>query len=180
MIANHIAVLVRELQRAVDELPSFCQTHEREKHEADGMLEQYVTIEETGASLLLVQPLGEGPYASSLLKRGPGLHHIGCVTSSLDESISRCSRQGLLLHPISLKTHSRGTVWLCRPGVPFLIELMHWPDHAPVSDCQIRLPTTVAVPDAPRDLIANVSFQAGADSSLGITMGGRNVAISLE
>jgi hypothetical protein len=180
MIANHIAVLVSDLQRAVDELPSFCQIHDREEHEADGMLEQYVIVEEAGASLLLVQPLGEGPYAAALAKRGPGLHHIGCVTALLDESISECTDKGLLLHPRSLKTYPRGTVWLCRPGVPFLVELMHWPDHAPLRDCRIQLPGGVALPDVARNLIDNVSFLTGEDASLGVTMGERDVAIGLD
>jgi len=74
--------------------------------------------------LLLVEPVGPGPYARALAERGPGLHHLGLVTADLSAFAARLAKSGWFVHPYSLRAGSRlRDLWLFRPGVPTLIEI---------------------------------------------------------
>ena len=74
--------------------------------------------------LLLVAPAGPGPYARALAERGPGLHHLGLAATSLAEFAAALSASGWFVHPYSLRDGGRlRDLWLCRPGVPALIEV---------------------------------------------------------
>ena len=181
MQTNHIAVLVRDLEKVTRTLPSFCVLHEQEDQPADGSTEQHVDIGSEGwPPLLLIQPVAKGPFLSAMHKRGPGLHHLGCITTDLDAAVRQAAEHRLLLHPISLSTYARGFVWLCRPGVPFLIELMRAPaERAPLLPCRLHLPQHVAVPDYVRTVSSNLVIENAPDSHLAIVCGDRHVAIDL-
>jgi hypothetical protein len=76
------------------------------------------------STLLLMEPAGEGSYTKALQKRGPGLHHIAVDVLNLESYIQSISNSGWLLHPKSLQMMKDSqTAYLCRPGVPTLIEL---------------------------------------------------------
>lgn len=121
---DHIAILTTSLEQSVKQLPSSFPPERIEEQPKEGTREQYVNWPAgAGPSLLFMQPIQDGPYQGALEKRGPGLHHLGCVTDHLDDAIEYFAKHGLLLHPISLTTYSKHTVWMCRPGIPFLLEL---------------------------------------------------------
>jgi hypothetical protein len=121
---DHIAILTTSLEKTVGKLPVSFTPQAVEEQPKEGTREQYVRWpSDTGPSLLFMEPSHEGPYQRALEKRGPGLHHLGCVTDNLEDAVHYFAKQTLLLHPISLKTYNNRTVWMCRPGVPFLLEL---------------------------------------------------------
>ncbi len=126
---DHISVLLRSIVAAQAKLPSELILHEIETFESEGTKEQYIDLSESDdRRLLLMEAIGDGPYKRALQKRGPGLHHFGCATDNLNKAVDHFSQFGLLLHPISLNTLKNSVVWMCRPGVPFLIELYESPE----------------------------------------------------
>lgn len=129
MKTNHIAILVRDIDAVSSVLPNVCTLHAPEDQLTEGTRERYVTVGgEDTPSLLLMQAITNGPYSRALQKRGPGLHHIGCVCQDIETEIAEGNTQRLLLHPISLRTRKFGVVLLCRPGVSYLVELMGNPE----------------------------------------------------
>lgn len=122
MFVDHIAFLSENLTRQSAALAN-CKKGPIESFPNEGTREQYIEWAPRAPRLLLLQAMESGPYARALQKRGPGLHHIGAQTSSFEALIPSLSSQGLRLHPISLQSMKQGVVWLCRSGMPFLIEL---------------------------------------------------------
>ncbi len=121
---DHIAVLSESLAETEAGLPSDLKRHEVETFQSEGTKEQYVELRPEGTPyLLLLESIAEGPYRRTLEKRGPGLHHFGYVTDNLEDGVKVFSERGLLMHPVSLETMKKSTIWLCRPGIPFLVEL---------------------------------------------------------
>ncbi|MDH5505797.1 MAG: hypothetical protein OEZ02_01080 [Anaerolineae bacterium] len=180
MQTNHIAVLVRNIEVVSQTLPSSCKRHALEKHPEEGTLEQYITVgDEAAPALLLIQAIASGPYKRALAKRGAGLHHIGCVCSNIEEEIASGGAKRLLLHPISLETRKKGTVWLCRPGIPFFIELTQNPaqDAIPHKEALVQLPETISIPDYARVLSTNLEMKTTPGSSLVIEVGGIKLSI---
>ncbi|PKL76780.1 MAG: hypothetical protein CVV27_08540 [Candidatus Melainabacteria bacterium HGW-Melainabacteria-1] len=164
MIIDHIAVLTTDLRRQSDALPAFCHKQAIESFPEEGTMEQYVEITEQSPKLLLLQAIAAGPYARALAKRGPGLHHLGVKTLSLKALIPSISAQGLLMHPISIQTLEQGVAWLCRPGLPFLIELSEGKVEAAVEPFELGLPTGYPIPDVAAQLFSNAHiYQASTD-----------------
>ncbi|EDY83790.1 hypothetical protein VDG1235_3417 [Verrucomicrobiia bacterium DG1235] len=121
---DHIAILSNSLSKTEATLPAELKRHEIETFSSEGTKEQYLElIPNKPPYLLLLESIGNGPYQRTLEKRGAGLHHFGFCTDDLEASVTYFHRHGLLLHPISLETLKRDTIWLCRPGIPFLLEL---------------------------------------------------------
>ncbi len=121
---DHIAVLSRSLAEADAGLPSQLKRHEVETFQSEGTREQYVELGADGTPyLLLLESIGDGPYRRTLEKRGAGLHHFGYATDHLEDGVRMFSDRGLLMHPVSIETMKKNTIWLCRPGIPFLVEL---------------------------------------------------------
>jgi catechol 2,3-dioxygenase-like lactoylglutathione lyase family enzyme len=90
----------------------------------EGTRELYLGEEPWRGRLLLMEPLGPtGPYARALARRGPGLHHLAL---EVPEAVRFAeSARGWLVHPASLrKMESSGTLWLARPGVGTLLEVL--------------------------------------------------------
>lgn len=124
MVLDHIAVLSRNLLETGAKLPRSLKRHPVETFPAEGTKEQYFNLAaEGGPSLLLLEAIAEGPYLRTLEKRGPGLHHFCYHTQGLELAVQHFSKHGLLLHPVSLKTMKQNVVWMCRPGIPFLVEI---------------------------------------------------------
>lgn len=73
--------------------------------------------------LLLVEAISESPYTRALESRGPGLHHIGISVKNLEGYIDSLAGSGWLMLPQSILTIEKQTVWLCRPGIPTLLEI---------------------------------------------------------
>jgi len=83
----------------------------------------------------------------------------------------------LLLHPISLQTHKFGVVWLCRPGVPFLVELMENPEHSAFDKTTIRLPVGTRIPPFASTLLSNLMIETDDIPKIGVTAGDIDVSI---
>lgn len=121
---HHIAILVRSVEAVEKLLPGELERLKVDSFPDEGTKEQYIDLDPGGRpSLLLIEAIGEGPYRRSLTKRGPGLHHLGFVTKSLEVAVDHFTGERLFLHPFSLKSISQRVVWMCRPGVPFLVEI---------------------------------------------------------
>jgi hypothetical protein len=171
---------VQELESITQTLPQICTLHPPEDQPAEGTRERYVTFGgERVPALLLIQAITDGPYARAMEKRGPGLHHIGCVCGDIKKEISGRSTGRLLLHPVSLRTYNQGVVWLCRPGVPFLVELMESPEQGaiPFDKASIRLPMGTHMPDVVSALCANLTIEVGDTRDVVMTVAGVEVLI---
>lgn len=176
MFVDHIAVLTADLQRQSEALPGFCQKRAIESFPSEGTQEQYVELAKGSPKLLLLQAIADGPYARALEKRGPGLHHIGVKTPSIEAMIATLSEQGLLLHPITIRTLAQGVAWLCRPGLPFLIELTQ--GSAPAGDFDlIALELPVKVPVSAENLFANLRIRQASIHRLGLKVGNRLISL---
>jgi hypothetical protein len=179
---DHVAILAVDLEVVTKTLPSWLTVHDPETHPGEGTVERYVRPEEDAApSLLLLQPIQVGPYATAMEKRGPGLHHIGCSTNSIDDAVRHFDRHGLLVHPISLKTCSNKIVWLCRPGVPFLVELYEAAEatqahHEPMG---IRVPASRMREHEVIDLVPSTVVEAGSEDEIELRWGDRVCTIGL-
>lgn len=182
MLVDHIAVLTADLHRQSDALPSFCHKEASESFPAEGTQEQYVEFAEQTPKLLLLQPIAPGPYAKALAKRGPGLHHIGVKAPSIEALVPRMREHGLLLHPISIQTIKRGVVWLCRPGMPFLIELMELYEGEVCDNIgafDLGLPKGSPVPDFAAQLFPNMRMYEASTNCLELQAGERQVRLPL-
>ncbi len=72
-----------------------------------------------------MQAVGEGPYRAAMVKRGPGIHHIAINAPDVTAFLDRVSGSGWYLHPKSFATYKKHkTIWLSRPGVPMLVEVV--------------------------------------------------------
>ena len=126
---HHIAILVRSVEATETTLPPCLGRLPVETFPGEGTKEQYLDLDPAGrTSLLLIEAMGEGPYRQTFSKRGPGLHHFGCMTNNLEEAVDHFGSQRLFLHPISQRTLKQNVAWMCRPGIPFLLEIVETPN----------------------------------------------------
>jgi hypothetical protein len=176
LILDHIGILTPSIERSAGHFPSGFTLHEPELMPSEGTREQYATLDsKRGPSVLLLEAVQPGPYQRALEKRGPGLHHLGLATDSLEEATAMLHSLGLLLHPDSLKTHAHGCVWLCRPGVPFLVELykpneLTAVEHAPVRiDLPAGQPHVAPLPQ----LLPGLKIQVLGSQVLALTVDGQ-------
>ncbi|MDF1666215.1 MAG: hypothetical protein P1V97_30945 [Planctomycetota bacterium] len=124
-VLNHVAILVENIESVVEK-KLFPTAHLGgiEDFEAEGTRELYIGPENQIGRVLLMQATGPGPYKTALDKRGPGLHHVALDVLSIDDFVRSLSGSGWLLHPKSLDFYkAQKLVFLCRPGVPILIEV---------------------------------------------------------
>ena len=164
MYVDHIAFVTDEIERVTNSLPGFCNLLPIEEHPTEGTREQYIEIAgDMAPMLLLIQPIADGPYRRALDKRGAGLHHIGGTTLSIKGLLPKIEQSRLLLHPISLKTLGKNQVWLCRPGVPFLVELVESASAASNTSCVLSIPTRLSIPSFVSSLFNNLVLQSSDD-----------------
>lgn len=142
MILNldHIAFLTSNLSAAAACLPSRFQLDAPERQPTECTLEQYAHFpEEHNPSFLFLEPIADGPYCIAMTNRGPGLHHFGLFTDSIDDAIDYFSSNGLLLHPITRYVYKQNAAWMCRPGIPFLVEIYAPPEVFKEKQGTVRL-----------------------------------------
>ncbi|MFW5688575.1 MAG: VOC family protein [Spirochaetota bacterium] len=177
---DHIAVLVRSIERAIDTLGLRVDHESIEEFPGEGTRELYVGDSKTPARLLLMQPIGPGPYERALAKRGAGLHHIALGTPDLLEFSDSISGTGWLLHPSSLRLAGRAKqIWLCRPGVGTLIEV----SAGESAYAGTPVVTHVTVPARPEhaSLIAALGLRgvaASADDSAALELAGHTIRLT--
>lgn len=181
MFVDHIAFLTADLIRQSNSLPDFCQKQEIESFPAEGTQEQYIQLPEHSTKLLLLQPIAEGPYARALDKRGPGLHHLGVSTQSIEALMPQLNQHSLFLHPISIQTIKQGTVWICRPGMPFLIEVFESdaPADHHAEPLEIALPANAQRPEFLSDLFLNLQLSLAATEQLELRINQQRLSLSL-
>jgi hypothetical protein len=116
--------LVKDVEEAEKSMPADLVRNPVKRFEAEGTKEQYLTSDaDHSGAILLMQPIGDGPYKRAMAKRGPGLHHICIKVGSLSKFIAEIANSGFLLHPYSLESMKHGTAYFCRPGIGFLLEV---------------------------------------------------------
>ena len=121
---HHVAILVESIESTLrrnsfpaEELGAI------EEFPSEGTRELYIGQPVMGR-ILLMQAIGSGPYQRAFEKRGQGLHHVGLDIERLDEFVGLVSGSGWYLHPASLDSYNKKKqVYLCRPGVPILMEI---------------------------------------------------------
>lgn len=127
---DHAALVVVSIEAALKRLGISADPSAIEEFPEEGTRELYLGGEGTPGRLLLMQPIGPGPYERSLRKRGEGLHHLAFRIDDIAAFSESISDTGWLLHPRSLLAARRSSqLWLCRPGVKTLIEVSE--GHSP-------------------------------------------------
>jgi hypothetical protein len=123
---DHLGLLVTSVTCALDSLRSHSwPIGDIEEFPSEGTKEVYIGPAGASGQLLLIEPIGDGPYQEAMAKRGPGVHHIAIHVDDAIEFTERISGSGWYLHPKSLGTFKQyKTIWLARPGVPLLVELV--------------------------------------------------------
>lgn len=124
-VLNHVAILVENIELVLkNNFFSSSQLGKIEEFPSEGTRELYVGSSNQMGRLLLMQSIGDGPYKKALEKRGHGLHHMALDVLSIDQFVASLVGSGWLLHPKSIEYYSNHKqVYLCRPGVPVLLEI---------------------------------------------------------
>ena len=100
---------------------------------SEGTREVYVGPDSNDGRVLLIEAIGPGPYRSAMERRGPGLHHVALGVLDVESFVEGLCGSGWYLHPASLNAFlDTKSVWLTRPGVPVLFEVLRAMD-APAS-----------------------------------------------
>ena len=83
-----------------------------------------------------------------------------------------------LLHPISLQTFTQGVVWLCRPGVPYLVELMQDGHQGAIKheDVTVILPAGTQLPESAKHLASNLTLITGIGPMIEMVTAGITIA----
>ncbi len=124
MLLDHVCVMVSDVRKTARSFNSLGFKIEPESEfKGEGTREIYVEKNKT-ASLLLVQAIAPGPYQRAYEKRGPCLHHLCLHVKDLTHFIKSVEASGWFLHLKSFEMIRKSkTLYLCRPGVPMLIEV---------------------------------------------------------
>ncbi|GMV82009.1 MAG: hypothetical protein AMXMBFR7_31930 [Planctomycetota bacterium] len=122
---NHVAILVPSVHRCAQRLAALGHhVGEIEAQPADGSKEVYVGPPEAEGALLLVEPVGPGPFERAQRKRGFGLHHVAIDVDDPAQYAVEMGKSGWLLHPKSIAYFALNkTLFLARPGVCTLVEV---------------------------------------------------------
>jgi hypothetical protein len=122
---DHVGILVESLENVTGKLKDLGLTCTGiEEFPSEGTREMYCGGDASSGRLLFLQPMGEGPYASALERRGPGLHHIALHVENLERFIGSLAGSGWYLHTTSLESiRGYNTAWLARPAIPTLLEI---------------------------------------------------------
>ena len=181
MNVNHVAFLTNELEAMTSCLPAFCKPLSVEHQPSEGTLEQYVEVAGEGAPmLLLMQPVAEGPYMRAMRKRGPGLHHIGGTVQTIRSLLPRIEKHRLLIHPITVNTMAGRLLWLCRPGVPFLIEIQEdFGSSGENAMCSLSLPPKWPIPKFIHGFFSNLEIQNSEDDRFQFSVEDRVVSFDM-
>jgi catechol 2,3-dioxygenase-like lactoylglutathione lyase family enzyme len=115
---SHVALLVPSVDKSASYLSSRGLTcGKAEAFEAEGTKEVYVgDYQNQSGLLLLLEPIGDGPYKRAMTKRGPSLHHIAIDVLDMKKFTFQASQSGWQLHPVS----NDQTSWFFQKGLPLL------------------------------------------------------------
>jgi len=94
---DHIAVVVKDLKKSIEQWKSYFKIEECsiEEIEERGVKLAQLKVGE-GASIELVSPLGEKSTLRDFLKnKGEGIHHICFKVQDIDKSVIELKRQGV-------------------------------------------------------------------------------------
>lgn len=121
---DHIAFVVEKIEKLVDEW--LVETDNLiEDFPSEGTRELYLGAPEQSMRILLMQPTGPGPYENAYQKRGDSLHHIAFCVDDINAIAKGAQKVGWERPPKSLPyLESMGQLWLCKPGIPTLIEIV--------------------------------------------------------
>jgi methylmalonyl-CoA epimerase len=125
---DHVAIAVRDLERAIDYYRSTfgCDVAHREVVERDGVEEALLKVADSYIQLL-TPTRDDSPVAKYLEKKGEGIHHIGYRVASCAEALDAVKRGGYQVIDEQPRPGSRGTtVAFVHPKTAFgtLIELV--------------------------------------------------------
>jgi hypothetical protein len=182
---DHIGILVSNLEQTLKSLvPHGWPVGDVEEFPSEGTKEVYVGPVGAPGRLLLLQPIGEGPYGEAMARRGPGVHHMAINVPDITSFLEQVSGTGWYLHPRSLATYEEfGTVWLSRPGVPMLVEVVERISPGTSEADTDGFVTRIEVPlpdDKPRMADAlglESSFQRSSSDAFFITIDGKRRAL---
>jgi methylmalonyl-CoA/ethylmalonyl-CoA epimerase len=172
---DHVALLTTQLEPVLERVTTLgLEPGPIESFPAEGTRECYVGAGARPGQLLLMEAIGDGPYARALAKRGPGLHHVAYGVPDLDAWLAEGTR-GWLLHPHSLTSLAGArTVWLARPGVPTLIEACER-DPGPGGDPVVA---AVELPTPSPELLCWEGLRPSPDSTVWLQVGGQRVTVA--
>ncbi len=178
---THVAVLVRSLDQAVAHIASLgLKINPFEEFEHEGTRECYIGLPQHHARLLLLEAIKDGPYRRALIKRGPGLHHIGVTVPNLEDYADQLGSAGWLLHTRSLATvRKQQTAYFARPKIPYLVEAWEHPssvgpasiEHLQLSD----LDGTLAARTQALGITNTIISAAGSSSEIFLLIEGRKI-----
>lgn len=184
---DHVGLLVATLEAARDAVVDAASlvAGPVEAFPSEGTREVYLDRDGRGgaARLLLLEAGATGPYARALARRGPGLHHVALVVEDARAFVAGApARAGWLLHARSLDTWAASrTVWLARPGVGTLVEVIEGPTTGAADE-----PLTVEAVEVPcaghEALLGSLACPAlrpSADGAAWLHLAGRRVAARL-
>lgn len=144
---DHVAVLTADVERLRAAAPTWLRAGDVETFPSEGTVECYLRPTAAGApSVLVVEPIADGPYRSALDRRGPGLHHVAWTTDDLDRAVDRFVDIGLRVHEVTATARAHGTAWMYRDGLPLLVELIETSERVAAAQPAVRidLPATIA------------------------------------
>jgi len=129
---DHVAFVVTDLTKTMSYFKpmGFSLSTPRELPQ-EGTREVYVGEEGRSGRILLLQPIGVGPYERALAKRGPGLHHIGLSTTSIAAVGKSALSSAWKEHRHSAEQEVTSTRWYSKPGIQTLLEVFEAPFTRP-------------------------------------------------
>jgi len=174
---DHVGILVNDVIGGLEPVRSNgWPIGEIEEFPSEGTKEVYIGAESSSGRLLLIEPIGEGPYREAMAKRGPGVHHLAINVDDVMEFTRRVSGSGWYLHPTSLNTFEEfKTVWMARPGVPLLVEVVQ---RSPMADSEtVEFVTRIEMPlPGTKPLLASAvgldQFRPSSEPGVFITING--------
>ena len=92
---DHISIVVEDFDRAYDFYANVLglEVLKVEESELHGVKAAFLKIGDM--MIEIIQPLGEGPIADFLEKRGPGFHHVAFEVPDLPEALDEVDGRGL-------------------------------------------------------------------------------------
>ncbi len=92
---DHISIVVEDFDRAYDFYANMLglEVIKVEESELHGVKAAFLRVGDM--MIEIIQPLGEGPIADFLEKRGPGFHHVAFEVPDLPEALEEVSGAGV-------------------------------------------------------------------------------------
>jgi hypothetical protein len=159
-IPNHVALLTRSVDQAAEKLARMgFKLGQKQCFASEGTAEIYVEHEFRN-SLLLIEPIGPGPYQRAIEKRGPGIHHIAIDVLNVAEFLKDIESSSWQVHPFGANhlTPTKTRYLFC-PGFGALIEVQEC-SHLEVSRrfvTQLNVRHTLNNENQARELIHSIS-----------------------